>query len=164
MDRKTLEIRLERVEGFKEPSPELEQYSTPSHLASRILHFASMNGDLDSDSPVVDLGCGTGIFAIGAGLLGASAVGVDIDAYTLKTARENAHELGVADDTEWVRADVSSLCLDLRDATVVMNPPFGAQSRGADRPFLETAERFGRVVYSIHNEGSLDFVEGFVNG
>jgi putative methylase len=42
-----------------------------------------------------------------------------------------------------------------------MNPPFGAQSRGADRPFLEAAFATAPVVYSLHHAETRAFVEGF---
>jgi putative methylase len=31
-----------------------------------------------------------------------------------------------------------------------MNPPFGVQSKFADRPFLEKAFSFSDIIYSIH--------------
>jgi putative methylase len=44
-----------------------------------------------------------------------------------------------------------------------MNPPFGAQAGNehADREFLATASDVADVSYSIHNEGSREFVESF---
>jgi putative methylase len=47
--------------------------------------------------------------------------------------------------------------------TVLMNPPFGAQTGNehADRAFLATAADLASVSYSIHNEGSVEFVESF---
>jgi putative methylase len=44
-----------------------------------------------------------------------------------------------------------------------MNPPFGAQSGNehADRRFLRTAAEIAGVSYSLHNEGSREFVESF---
>ena len=42
--------------------------------------------------------------------------------------------------------------------TVLMNPPFGAQSRHADRPFLDTAMAISPVVYTFLNAKA----EGFV--
>lgn len=160
MDRKQLEIELEALEGFQDPSPGLEQYTTPATLASTLLHHASLNADLDS--PVVDLGCGTGVLAVGAALLGSDAVGVERDAGALAVARRNAVRAGVRDRVEWVQADVSRVCLDLRDASVVMNPPFGAQRHGADRAFLRRAAEISRVTYTVHNEGSHAFVEEYV--
>lgn len=48
--------------------------------------------------------------------------------------------------------------------TVVMNPPFGAQSGNehADRGFLETTAEIAAVSYSVHNRNSQEFVESFV--
>jgi len=44
-----------------------------------------------------------------------------------------------------------------------MNPPFGAQSGNehADRAFLAAAADVAGVSYSIHNDGSREFVESF---
>lgn len=149
-------MALEHVEAFDDPSPALEQYVTPNDVASRVLTLADRLGDLDGR--VVDLGCGTGVFALGAALAGCDVVGVDLDGDALRTARRNAATLGVEARTDWVRADVRHLPIDVDGATVVMNPPFGAQDRGADRPFLDAALDVGGPVYSIHNEGSHDFV------
>ncbi len=87
MKQRKLEILLEEIEGFSDPELELEQYQTPSLLAAEILHFAYMQGDL-ADS-IQDLGCGTGILAIGAKLLGArKVVGYDKDPEALEIARK----------------------------------------------------------------------------
>jgi putative methylase len=106
MKKKQLEILLERLEGFKNPSPEMEQYVTPARVAADMLYLASLRGDLGI---VCDLGTGTGMLAIGAALLGARAVGVDIDAQALKIARANAARMGV--EVEFIRSDVSSITL-----------------------------------------------------
>ncbi len=74
-----LERLLENLEGFSDPSPLLEQYRTPAPLAARLLFHAALKGDIEGKR-VCDLGCGTGILAIGASLLGArEVVAVDID-------------------------------------------------------------------------------------
>jgi putative methylase len=39
-----------------------------------------------------------------------------------------------------------------------MNPPFGAQTRHADRPFLDVAVTLGRVIYTFLNANSEAFV------
>ncbi|MDD4750001.1 MAG: 50S ribosomal protein L11 methyltransferase, partial [Methanosarcinaceae archaeon] len=106
MKQRKLEILLEKVEAFSEPELELEQYPTPAPLAAEILHFAYMQGDLIGR--VHDLGCGTGILAIGAKLLGAEeVVGFDADEKALKIARQNAKKLGV--EVEFVRSDISEV-------------------------------------------------------
>jgi putative methylase len=149
---------LERLEGFSAPDPRLEQYSTPAGVASELLYSALMQGDLEGT--VCDLGCGTGVLAIGAALLGARSVGVELDSAAIKIAKENARRLGV--EVEFVRGDAASIGLK-NVSTVVMNPPFGAQKgSGGDRAFLRKATETAEVVYSIHNAGSEGFIRRFV--
>ncbi len=149
---------LERLEGFAAPDPRLEQYATPAPIASELLYSALLRGDLEGT--VCDLGCGTGILAIGAALLGARSVGVELDCAALKIAKENARSLGV--DVEFVRGDVASICLR-NVTTVIMNPPFGAQKGSlGDRAFLRKAMEICEVIYSIHNAGSEGFIRRFV--
>lgn len=153
-----LEMMLEKVKGFKSPKADKEQYATPATVASELLHFAFMRGDLIDT--VYDLGCGSGIFAIGAKLLGAEKViGFDDDKDVLEIARANAHKLDV--DVEFVCNNISDV--SGKAHTVVMNPPFGAQKKGSDRPFLRKALELSSVVYSIHNAGSAEFIRKFIS-
>lgn len=161
--RRDLARRLESVVDFEEPSPALEQYLTPPEIAAHLLHFASTQGDL-AGRTVVDLGTGTGMLAIGATHADpARVVGVDIDSDALTLARENERRAGGPVSVGWVRADASRPPLSLSSATVLSNPPFGAQRgrRHADRAFLEAASDLASVSYTIHNEGSQEFVESF---
>ena len=162
MKLKNLEMMLQRLAGFSRPRADLEQYQTPAPLAARLLYHALMKGDI-AGKKVLDLGCGTGVLAVGAALLGAESVtGVDIDKRALAVARENAALL----DTE-----VTFLVMDLRQEpcrdrigpvdTVVMNPPFGAQKAHADRPFIDCALAIAPVTYSIFNAGSIPFVGAY---
>ncbi len=149
---------LERLSGFKDPDPVKEQYSTPATVAAELLHFAFMRGDLTDT--VFDLGCGGGILAIGAKLLGAEKViGFDDDSDALEIARANAELLGV--NVEFVCSSINDVCG--KTHTVVMNPPFGAQVKGNDRPFLRKALELSDVVYSIHNAGSIEFIKKFIS-
>lgn len=158
MKKRHLDILLEKVEGFRSPKPDKEQYATPATVASELLHFAFMRGDLGGT--VYDLGCGSGIFAIGAKILGAEKViGFDDDRGVLEIARANAEKLGV--DVEFVCSRIETVCGKAH--TVVMNPPFGAQKKGSDRPFLRKALELGSVVYSIHNANSADFIKKFIS-
>lgn len=154
MRKKQLEITLQRVEGFRDPDAELEQYDTPAPIAAEILHLAHARGDLHGH--VLDLGCGTGIFAIGATLLGANATGIDLDPDALNTAKRNARNLGV--EVNFKRSDVNQID-SLRGDLVIQNPPFGAQKKGADRPFIAAALKTATVTYSLHNHGTGEFVE-----
>jgi len=75
-------------------------------------------------------------------------------------ARENCSLAGAS--VNWVLADVRAFEAVAR--TVLSNPPFGAQHRGADRPFLDAAVRLADVSYTFHNEGSKRFVKSFLAG
>jgi putative methylase len=164
MTRRRLASELGVVAGFEDPSAPLEQYHTPPAIAAHIVHLADLQEDLASRT-VVDLGCGTGMLALGAALRGPErVVGVDLDPAPLATARDNERRLGALTDVEWIRADATEAPLYLADATVLMNPPFGAQSgkEHADRAFLEIAGAIASVSYSVHNAGSREFVESFV--
>jgi len=160
-----LERRLEKVAGFSSPSARLEQYQTPAPLAARLLYHAALKGDI-GERRVVDLGCGTGILAIGAALLGArEVVGVDADEAALATARENADRAGVEGTflSGMIGDPGVSSSIGPCD-TVVMNPPFGAQNVHADRPFIDTSLEIAPRVYGIFNAGSRQFVESYIAG
>jgi 2-polyprenyl-3-methyl-5-hydroxy-6-metoxy-1,4-benzoquinol methylase len=77
---KKLEEILQGVDSFEDPKIKLEQYETPSHIASQILFTIQNNyGDLEGKL-VGDLGCGAGMLSIGAAVLGAGhVVGFEID-------------------------------------------------------------------------------------
>lgn len=147
MKQRDLEILLQKVRPHPSPSPALEQYQTPAGIAAESLYFAHGRGDI-AGRKVLDAGCGTGIFAIGAKLLGAAEViALDLDETALAVAMQNAKDFGV---------DVSLLTVDIREFpepcdTVIQNPPFGAQKRHADEPFLTRALQIGDVVYTFHN-------------
>lgn len=133
MKRRKLEMLLEEVESFQEPDVILEQYSTPATVASDMLHFAYMKGDIE-DKKIYDLGCGTGILSIGCKLLGAAEVtGFDSDERALNIARANAKKMDV--DIDFIYSDIEEVSGHAQ--TIVMNPPFGAQKKGSDRPFIK---------------------------
>jgi putative methylase len=167
MDKAALERRLSRVSGFRDPRVELEQYPTPADLAAHLVHLAGVQGDLAGQT-VVDLGTGTGMLALGAAFRGpARVLGLDRDLGALAQARENERRVEPPEAIDWVLADATRapLCFssDASNVTVLMNPPFGAQTGNehADRSFLATASEIAGVSYSIHNAGSQDFVEAF---
>ncbi|WP_254837727.1 METTL5 family protein [Natronomonas marina] len=162
--RRRLAQELAVVAGFDDPRAPLEQYHTPPELAAHIVHVADLQGDVEGRT-VLDLGCGTGMLALGAALRGPDrVVGLDVDPAPLSTATENERRVGATADVSWVRGDATRVPLcPAGEVTVLMNPPFGAQSgnEGADRAFLETAAEVASVSYSVHNAGSESFVEAF---
>ncbi|SIR83803.1 METTL5 family protein [Natronorubrum thiooxidans] len=162
--RRTLARALETLADFSDPDAALEQYLTPPEIAAHICHQARLQDDLEGW--VVDLGTGTGMLAIAASLAGADrVVGIDIDPDALAVARQNAARIDEAGHgmLEWLRGDATRPPFSCTDATVVSNPPFGAQrgNRHADRDFLEAISSIASVSYTIHNEGSQEFVESF---
>ena len=162
MKLKQLEMMLQRLAGFTKPRASLEQYQTPAPLAARLLYHSLMKGDIDGRR-VCDLGCGTGVLAIGAALLGAEAVvGIDVDEKAIRVAETNAALLDA--EVTFIVADVKDPGLLARAGpcdTVVMNPPFGAQKVHADRPFIDCALAMAPVTYSIFNAGSTQFVNAY---
>ncbi len=157
--KKKLEILLQKLEPFNAPDVLLEQYVTPANVAAEILYTAYLKGDI-KDKTVIDLGCGTGIFAIGCALLGAREVtGIDKDGGSLEIAKKNSDILDV--DIKWVKADVKDI--NTKVDTVFQNPPFGVHNKKADRGFLKTAVRIGKIIYTMHKHETRKFIEEYIS-
>ena len=150
-----LELFLSQIESQPSPKVSLEQYTVSEAVAAKILYLAAYtNGDIIGKS-VLDLGCGTGRLALAASYLGAQyVVGVDIDKTAIITASDNSAKFGSKIHIQWVLADIDAITGNFD--TVLQNPPFGVQKRGADRKFLEKALEVGNVVYSLHNHPCTD--------
>ena len=161
MKKKELEILLQKVPSPDSPVPHLEQYMTPADIAADIIFTAHQFGDIQNKT-VVDLGCGTGIFSIGAKLTGAKKViGIDIDKNSIKTAREFAEKNSL--DIEFITQDIKNIMI--RCDTAIMNPPFGAQksNRKADSTFIEKGLEIAHVVYSLHLKKTISFIKKLVS-
>ncbi len=82
-------------------------FGTGSHETTRLC-LEMIEKYLKAGDTVLDVGCGSGILAIAALLLGASnAEGVDIDELAVKTARENAELNGVSDRFSVICGDLT---------------------------------------------------------
>ena len=81
-------------------------------------------------------------------------VGVDIDRLVIKTACENAAKAGLTGTIQWINGDVGAVVGKFD--TVLQNPPFGVQTREADRAFLVKALEVGSSIYSLHNHPEID--------
>ncbi|OPY33039.1 MAG: ribosomal protein L11 methyltransferase [Methanomassiliicoccales archaeon PtaU1.Bin124] len=159
MKRKDLEMILQRLEVFQSPRADLEQYPTPATIAAEMLFDAYANGDV-AGKTVLDLGCGTGVLAIGAKLLGAEhVIGVEVDEKALVQAERNVALAEV--EVEFQHMDISTF--QGKADTVVMNPPFGSQKKHADRPFLERATECADCIYTLHMTETLDFLARLVS-
>jgi putative methylase len=155
MRRSELVRALSTLPPFPAPRADWEQVTTPPECAAELLEEAVGRGDLVGRD-VLDLGSGTGILAIGAGLLGARRVeGIEIDPNAVRVARDSARRLGTR--VRFVVAPVDGT--ENTADTVVMNPPFGAQRAHADRPFWEVAFRVaGHAIYAFALAESRTFI------
>jgi len=161
MKKKQLEILLERIPQPKNPSPNKEQYMTPASIASDILYIAHQFNDI-SDKTLLDLGCGTGVFSVGASLIGAKKIfGIDFDKELLHIAQTYAQENNL--DIEYKLQDVKNVTISCD--TLIMNPPFGAQksNQKADRTFIEKGFELATVIYSLHLKKTIPFIKQLCN-
>jgi len=153
---------MQGIAPFAAPKIALEQYPTGPHLASRLLYSVAHSFDEFDGQTVVDLGCGTGMLSIGAAILGATWVlGIDIDPDALEIARANVDGFDDPLPIDLVLCSIQALSDQprIRADTVIMNPPFGTRSRGADVEFLRAAFRISRCsVYSLHKSSTREYI------
>lgn len=149
---------LSKVEGFEEPKISLEQYITPPQLAADILHTAYMNQDIEGKE-VADLGAGTGIFSIGAALLGADVEAFDKDPDALDIAEENAARLDMEDFIRFSETDIEKV--EGEFDTVLMNPPFSVHS-DIGITFFKKAVEISDAVYAVSHPGVREVIKDFV--
>lgn len=154
--KKHLEMAIQKVPKHPNPKVDMEQYSTPATIAADLLWNAYSLGDI-ADKKVMDLGCGTGIFAIASKLLGAaSAIGVDIDKNSIDLASS------YCGDVDFICSDICDLENDFDVDTIFQNPPFGSQKnakKGADLKFISKAiELSPKVLYSFHMASTEEFL------
>lgn len=148
-----LERFISTIKPNPSPKTRLEQYTISEQAAADILYFAAYtNGDIIGKT-VLDLGCGTGRLALGASFLGAkTVVGIDVDKAAVIAASEITETQKL--NADWIIGDITAIAGEFD--TVLQNPPFGVQKRGADRKFLEKALNIGCSIYSLHNHPRTD--------
>ncbi len=144
-----LERLLSQIKPHPSPKANLEQYTIPTETAAILLYLATYVHNDIIDKTVLDMGCGTGRLALGAAFLGGKqVVGIDIDKTSIESAFANSVRTGLRQKTQWITGDIGTIRGEFD--TILQNPPFGVQRRGADRKFLEKALKTGKMVYSLH--------------
>ena len=158
--KKELSKILSNLKGFDNPEISLEQYITPSEIASNFLWLVYMQRDIKGKI-IADLGSGTGILGIGALILGAEKVYfVDQSLEALEIAKKNLSSVRIDKNR------ASFICKNVREFkvkvdTVIQNPPFGVKKLHADRDFLSQAIKLADKIYSFHKIESQTFIERF---
>ena len=165
MKKKDLEILLSRLKSFEKQRLDLEQYQTEAGIAADLLWYAYMQGDVEG-KVVADLGCGNGVFGVGALILGAEKVYfLDLDATAIKIAKENVAKIesifNVKFKKSFSNSNVNSF--NKKVDLVIQNPPFGVKKTHADKPFLIKAMKCAKKIYTFHKMETRKFVENFVN-
>ena len=164
---KKFEGYLQSIDSFEKPKILLEQYVTPSHIASHFLFTIQNNYDDIRGKVVADLGAGTGMLTIGSAILEAAlCVGFEIDEEALTIAKNNADEMEVA-SVDFLQCDVlndlSSENCRFHKAfdTVIMNPPFGTKKNaGMDMKFLKVATQLSQSrIYSLHKTSTRSYIQ-----
>ena len=165
MKKRLLEMILQELKDVPNPDPFLEQYPTPADIGADLIFRAYSYGDIQGKT-VCEPACGKGLLALGAGLIGAESVsGFDTDRLSVDIANMNLDSLNDKEyeiDGEFFTQRLPGFDTDERWDTIIMNPPFGSQKPGADRPFLEFAAEHCNVMYSLHLSKTEKFVLRFL--
>ncbi|MFX1390564.1 MAG: METTL5 family protein [Promethearchaeota archaeon] len=170
LNKKALISLIQTTKSFDNPKIELEQYCIDANCAVDIIYYAGFEYDDIKNAFVIDLGAGTGRLSLISALFNAASVlSVDIDLKALEILIENALDLEVDTLINPICADIQFFEISRNffpktmKLTTIMNPPFGVQSKFADRPFLDKAFLFSDIIYSIHlaNKKIQKFISNF---
>ena len=162
--KKHLEMKLQSIPPHSNPKVGLEQYSTPSIIASDLIWNAVSLGDIENRN-ILDLGCGSGIFTIASALMGANvACGVDVDEDSIRLAEMTSQKLNL-DNADYILSDVCDFNCGFDVDTIIQNPPFGSQRKakqGEDLNFVKKAIDINpEVLYSFHMASAKEFLMDF---
>ena len=128
---KELEGYLQQLDTFESPKVHLEQYATTPHIASHMLYTMANTFDELQDNIVADFGCGCGVLSIGAAMLGAYVISLDVDTEAIDIATQNVDSFEV-DNVDFIQIDLMQDALSALKGgkidTVIMNPPFGTKN------------------------------------
>ncbi|MFW9998839.1 MAG: METTL5 family protein [Candidatus Hodarchaeota archaeon] len=168
--KKELVSIIQKTESFSHPKIELEQYTIDARCAVDIIYYAGFEYNDINKAFIIDLGAGTGRLSIVSAFFNASYVlSVDIDIKALKILTRNKFTLDLnrifplCADIEYLEISNKHIPKNMK-VTTIMNPPFGVQTKYADRIFLKKAFYFSDIVYSIHlaNKKVKKFIANYI--
>jgi len=172
INKKQLISIVQKTETFTNPKIKLEQYCIDASCAVDIIYYAGFEfNDINENCIIIDLGAGTGRLSIASALLKASYVlSIDIDLSALNILRKNIRKLKLDNTIFPICADIEYFEISKKHipkkmkVTTIMNPPFGVQTKFADRYFLIKAFSFSDIIYSIHlaNEKVKKFISSYI--
>ena len=146
-----LAIALSKLPPNPCNSVELEQYQTEGNLAALWLSQIDGKDGLEGKT-VLDLGAGNGILGYGAQLLGAEVTFVECDPEAAELCRKLGNTIeGRVGEIELPKVDL-----------VITNPPWGVQTHGADRAFIDAAMECAMVVHMMHSASATHLPKGEV--
>jgi len=171
MRKKELVTIIQKTKPFTNPNLSLEQYCISAISAVDIMFYAGFEHNDIENKIVFDLGAGTGRLSIAATYLRPLLVlNIDIDPSALTILKYNCDKLDLYHLNHPIASDINHL--PLRDIffrgriniTTIMNPPFGVQTRKADRLFLDTALDISDIIYSVHlsNKNTREFLMSYI--
>jgi len=171
MKKKDLINIIQETHPFDTPNLSLEQYCISAISAVDIMFYAGFEHNDIENKIVLDLGAGTGRLSIAAIYLRPVLVlNIDIDHSALTILKYNCNKLDLYHLNHPIASDINHL--PLRDGffrgsiniTTIMNPPFGVQTRKADRLFLDTALNISDIIYSVHlsNKNTREFLMSYI--
>ena len=156
MRQRHLAMRLSSLSPHPCSSVELEQYPTEGNLAAAWLTKIDL-GDGFEGKHVLDLGAGNGVLGIGAAFLGAAKVTlIECDSRTVEVLDKNVRDVDGESMCTVLEHLIDGMPVNLQQPVdmVIMNPPWGVQTKRADRVFFETI--FAMKIPLIHFIHSID--------
>ncbi|MGC9226967.1 METTL5 family protein [Caldivirga sp.] len=157
--KKELESIIQDIGGYSKPKLKLEQYVTDADVVAEVVWLAYLKGDV-AGNRIIDPVCGTGRFSAAGALLGSiQVICSDIDEDAVRDAYKYLSRLGLLNVVDLIVMDFTMPAIARPLDTVFQNPPFGIWSpRGIDVKLLLNSLKLSKVTYSIHKEGTVDYV------